>query len=122
MGLLEKRRARKFFIFVQDFEENDPKSHEGLDLHKVTARELISYAYCSFFYSFFFFQLTRECYVWTLSLKHCRKFGLEDDTIDFIGHALALHIDDSYLDEPAMEFVKKMKVNKLYCAICFIVN
>ncbi|KAK9943161.1 hypothetical protein M0R45_008779 [Rubus argutus] len=80
MGLLEKRRARKFFIFVQDFEENDPKSHEGLDLHKVTARELIS------------------------------KFGLEDDTIDFIGHALALHIDDSYLDEPAMEFVKKMKL------------
>lgn len=56
MGLLEKRRARKFFIYVQDFEENDPKSHEGLDLHKVTARELISYAYCShlFFFPFAF--------------------------------------------------------------------
>ncbi|PRQ24316.1 putative GDP dissociation inhibitor, FAD/NAD(P)-binding domain-containing protein [Rosa chinensis] len=80
MGLFEKRRARKFFIYVQDFEESDPKSHEGLDLHKVTARELIS------------------------------KYELEDDTIDFIGHALALHIDDSYLDEPAMEFVKKMKL------------
>ncbi|ONH90692.1 hypothetical protein PRUPE_8G069400 [Prunus persica] len=80
MGLFEKRRARKFFIYVQDFEENDPKSHEGLDLNKVTAREVIT------------------------------KYGLEDDTIDFIGHALALHIDDSYLDEPAMEFVKKMKL------------
>ncbi|KAM5548368.1 guanosine nucleotide diphosphate dissociation inhibitor [Rosa sericea] len=80
MGLFEKRRARKFFIYVQDFEESDPKSHEGLDLHKVTARELIS------------------------------KYELEDDTVDFIGHALALHIDDSYLDEPAMEFVKKMKL------------
>ncbi|KAK4799517.1 hypothetical protein SAY86_024882 [Trapa natans] len=80
MGLFEKRRARKFFIYVQDFEENDPKSQEGLDLHKVTARELIS------------------------------KYGLEDDTIDFIGHALALHIDDKYLDEPAMDFVKKIKL------------
>ncbi|BBH09215.1 GDP dissociation inhibitor family protein / Rab GTPase activator family protein [Prunus dulcis] len=40
MGLFEKRRARKFFIYVQDFEANDPKSHEGLDLNKVTAREL----------------------------------------------------------------------------------
>lgn len=43
MGLFEKRRARKFFIYVQDYDENDPKSHEGLDLNKVTAREVISY-------------------------------------------------------------------------------
>lgn len=40
----------------------------------------------------------------------CRKYGLEDDTIDFIGHALALHINDSYLEEPAMDFVKRIKV------------
>ncbi|RZC67180.1 hypothetical protein C5167_010867 [Papaver somniferum] len=81
MGLFEKRPARKFFIYVQDYEENDPKFHEGLDLNKVTAREVIS------------------------------KYGLEDNTVDFIGHALALHKDDSYLDEPAMGFVKKMEVS-----------
>ncbi|XP_039019429.1 guanosine nucleotide diphosphate dissociation inhibitor At5g09550-like [Hibiscus syriacus] len=80
MGLFEKRRARKFFIYVQDYDDNDPKSHEGLDLNKVTARELIS------------------------------KYGLEDDTIDFIGHALALYSDDSYLDQPALDFVKRMKL------------
>ncbi|KAG6711003.1 hypothetical protein I3843_05G030000 [Carya illinoinensis] len=80
MGLFEKRRARKFFIFVQDYEENDPKSHEGLDLEKVTARELIT------------------------------KYGLEDDTIDIIGHALALYINDDYLDQPAKDFVKRMKL------------
>lgn len=43
MGLFEKRRARKFFIFVQDYDDNDPKSHEGMDLTKVPARDLISY-------------------------------------------------------------------------------
>ncbi|KAL9256072.1 Guanosine nucleotide diphosphate dissociation inhibitor-like protein [Drosera capensis] len=80
MGLFEKRRARKFFIYVQDYEDNDPKSHEGLDLNKITARDLIS------------------------------KYGLEDNTIDFIGHALALYFDDSYLDQPAMEIVKRMKL------------
>ncbi|KAK9177587.1 hypothetical protein WN944_029610 [Citrus x changshan-huyou] len=80
MGLFEKRRARKFFIYVQEYEEDDPKSHEGLDLNNVTAREIIS------------------------------KYGLEDDTIDFIGHALALHINDSYLEEPAMDFVKRIKL------------
>ncbi|WZZ30339.1 hypothetical protein YC2023_013740 [Brassica napus] len=80
MGLFEKRRARKFFIYVQDYDEKDPKSHEGLNLSKVTAREIIS------------------------------KYGLEDDTIDFIGHALALHNDDDYLDQPAMDFVMRIKL------------
>lgn len=80
MGLFEKRRVRKFFIFVQDFVENDPKTHEGMDLNTVTAKELIS------------------------------KYELEDDTIDFIGHALALQTSDSYLDQPAMNFVKRVKL------------
>ncbi|KAJ8452945.1 hypothetical protein Cgig2_014708 [Carnegiea gigantea] len=80
MGLFEKRRARKFFIYVQGYEESDPKSHEGLDLNTITARDLIS------------------------------KYGLEDDTIDFIGRALALHLNDSYLDQPAMDSVKRIKL------------
>ncbi|KAG1339207.1 guanosine nucleotide diphosphate dissociation inhibitor [Cocos nucifera] len=80
MGLFEKRRARKLFIYVQDYEENDPKSHEGLDLNKVTTKELFV------------------------------KYGLEDNTVDFIGHALALHRDDSYLDDPAIDTVKRMKL------------
>lgn len=53
MGLFEKRRARKFFIYVQDYEDNDPKSHEGLDLNKVTARDLISYFLATFPFSYF---------------------------------------------------------------------
>nr|CAD1818215.1 unnamed protein product [Ananas comosus var. bracteatus] len=80
MGLFEKRRARKFFIYVQDYKEDDPKTHEGLDLTRVTTRELIS------------------------------KYGLDDNTIDFIGHALALHRDDRYLHEPALDTVKRMKL------------
>lgn len=80
MGLFEKRRARKLFIYVQDYDENDPKSHEGLDLNRITTREVIS------------------------------KYGLDDNTVEFIGHALALHSDDSYLDQPAIDTVKRMKL------------
>lgn len=40
-----------------------------------------------------------------------RKYGLDDNTVDFIGHALALHRDDRYLDEPALDTVKRMKVS-----------
>jgi RAB protein geranylgeranyltransferase component A len=39
-----------------------------------------------------------------------RKYGLSDDTVDFIGHALALHRDDRYLNEPAIDTVKRMKL------------
>lgn len=39
-----------------------------------------------------------------------RKYGLDDNTVDFIGHALALHRDDRYLNEPALDTVKRMKV------------
>uniref|UniRef100_A0A6N2LNN0 Guanosine nucleotide diphosphate dissociation inhibitor n=1 Tax=Salix viminalis TaxID=40686 RepID=A0A6N2LNN0_SALVM len=80
MGIFEKRRARKFFIYVQNYEDSDPKTHEGMDLTRVTTRELIA------------------------------KYGLDDNTMDFIGHALALHRDDRYLNEPALDTVKRMKV------------
>lgn len=43
MGLFEKRRARKFFIYVQNYNESDPKTHEGLDLNRVTTKELIAW-------------------------------------------------------------------------------
>ncbi|MQM10279.1 hypothetical protein Taro_043175 [Colocasia esculenta] len=80
MGLFEKRRARNFFIYVQNYDEKDPATHEGLDLTSVTTRELIA------------------------------KYGLNENTVDFIGHALALHRDDRYLDEPALDTVQRMKL------------
>lgn len=43
MGLFEKRRAGKFFLFVQDYKENDPSTHKGYDLNKMTTKELISW-------------------------------------------------------------------------------
>lgn len=46
-------------------------------------------------------------------LYFIRKYGLDDNTMDFIGHALALHRDDRYLDEPVLDTVKRMKVNQI---------
>jgi len=39
-----------------------------------------------------------------------KYFGLSDDTIQFIGHALALHRDDDYLNQPARETVERIKL------------
>lgn len=80
MGLFEKRRARKFFLYVQDYDEKDPKTHEGLNIHNMTMAEVY---------------------------KH---FGLDEHTIDFVGHAIALHRDDSYISEPALPTIYRMKL------------
>lgn len=54
MGIFEKRRARKFFIYVQDYNESDPKTHDGMDLTRVTTKELIAYVYTHFLVSIIF--------------------------------------------------------------------
>lgn len=39
-----------------------------------------------------------------------KKYSLEDNTIDFLGHAVALERDDKYLVKPAIETIPKMKL------------
>lgn len=64
MGIFEKRRFRNFLQFVQDFDENDPKTWKGIDPNTTTASELYE------------------------------KHGLDSNTQDFTGHALALYLND----------------------------
>jgi len=80
MGLFEKRRFKNFLVFVQDFEENDPQSWKDVDPHKTTMSEVY------------------------------KKFGLDENTSDFVGHALALHRDDKYLNAPCSETLRRIKL------------
>jgi len=81
MGILEKRRCAKFLEWVGDWEENDPKTYKGLDPRKQTAKQIFDY------------------------------FGLKPDTIDFVGHAMALHNNDAYIGEPsAVDTVKRIRL------------
>jgi Rab GDP dissociation inhibitor len=71
MGLFEKRRAKKFFEFLQNWRDEDPTTHQGINLDKDSM------------------------------LTVYEKFGLEAGTQDFIGHAMALYLDDDYITKPA---------------------
>ncbi|KAI6162071.1 GDP dissociation inhibitor [Pisolithus thermaeus] len=71
MGLFEKRRAKKFFEFLQGWRDDDPATHQGIDLDNDSMKVVYE------------------------------KFGLEPGTQDFIGHAMALYLDDDYIDKPA---------------------
>lgn len=80
VGFFEKRRLKNFIVFVQDFDEADAKTHHGHDVKALTAEGLYA------------------------------KFGLEAGTIDFLGHAMALYHDDTYLKKPALDLVRRLKL------------
>ena len=39
-----------------------------------------------------------------------KKYGVGEATIDFVGHALALHHNDAYMEEPALPTVQKINL------------
>jgi len=61
MGLFEKRRFRSFLMWVQNMQEDDPKTWDGFDPFNNSMSALYS------------------------------KFSLDKNTQDFTGHALALY-------------------------------
>ncbi|KAG8983354.1 Rab GDP dissociation inhibitor alpha [Tulasnella sp. 427] len=71
MGLFEKRRARNFFSFLQNWKDDDTTTQQGINLDKDSMKTVYE------------------------------KFGLESGTQDFIGHAMALYLDDDYINKPA---------------------
>lgn len=81
MGFLEKRRAQKFFSYCQSYDPANPATHDGIsDLSKVPMKVLYE------------------------------KFGLGKDTIDFIGHSLALYQNDDYINQPAKQTLDRMSL------------
>ena len=64
MNMLEKPRFRSFLQFIHEYKADDSETWDGFDAST---------------------QTMKECY---------EKFGLEVNTEDFTGHALALYLND----------------------------
>ncbi|XP_077430333.1 rab GDP dissociation inhibitor beta [Vanacampus margaritifer] len=80
MGMFDKRRFRKLLLFAQNFDVRKPRTHHDVDPDQTTTRELFS------------------------------RFDLGLDAIEFIGHAIALHSSESYLDQPCVETIKRIRL------------
>ena len=78
MGLFEKKRLRSFYIYCAELDLDNPKTWKDIDIHKQPMSDVI------------------------------KKFKLEENTIDFLGHAVALYRDDEYINKPAVESLKKI--------------
>lgn len=80
MGFFEKRRAAGFFKYCANLDLENPISWNRINLHSTSMKDLF------------------------------KSFDLDSNTIDFIGHAMALHSNDSYLKEAAFGTVQKIKL------------
>jgi len=82
MGLFEKKRCMNFYKYVENVvtDGSDMKSWKDIDINK----EKMSVIY--------------------------KKYKLEPNTIDFLGHAVALQTTDEYLDLPAKDTIEKMQL------------
>ncbi|KAK2958050.1 putative Rab GDP dissociation inhibitor alpha [Blattamonas nauphoetae] len=80
MGLFEKKKLQNFVMYLMKVEEGKPQTYDGFD---VTTQPM------------------RACY---------QKFGLDPESCDFIGHAMALYQNDDYLDQPALPTLQKIKL------------
>jgi len=79
MGIFEKRRFRKFLMYVNQYEYGKLDTYEGRDLNKMTMRQLYE------------------------------DFGLVSDTHEFISHAMCLKTDDTHLDKAALSTVQELQ-------------
>ncbi|KAK2862104.1 hypothetical protein Q5P01_001637 [Channa striata] len=66
--------------FALNFDVGNPRTYQDVDPNKTTTRDLFS------------------------------RFDLGLDVIEFIGHAIALHTSDSYLDQPCMETIRQIQL------------
>jgi len=78
LGLFEKKRFKDFLTFLQKYDYENPSTHEGVDAKKDPMRKLFD------------------------------KYKLDKDVMDFVGHSLALHQDDDYLERPAKETMDRI--------------
>lgn len=75
MGLFEKKRVAGLYKYVNQVDVNDKKTWDDVNIQTQPMKEVFE------------------------------KHGLEENTIDFLGHAVALQYNDFYLYEPAIDTV-----------------
>lgn len=82
MSLLEKGRCYQFMNWLLEFDLKKPETYKKkeLDPRNVTFTQWIKY------------------------------WNLDDNTVDFLGHAVALYTTDEFLNRPALEVIEKMQL------------
>lgn len=80
MGMFQKRRFKQFLDYVGNYEHDDKATHKGLDVTKMTTRELYTY------------------------------WKLEESTMTFTSNAICLYMDETHMSGPALDTIERAKL------------
>lgn len=80
VGLLQKKWLHSFLKYIAQYDQKNPATWQGMDLSKSTMQQLFE------------------------------KMWMDKDCAAFVGHAMALQPDDSYLSRPALESVQAIRL------------
>ncbi|CAL8338543.1 unnamed protein product [Merluccius merluccius] len=80
LGMFDKRRFRKLIHFILNYEGSDPRTHQDINPQKTTTGDLF------------------------------RHFDLGLDVMEVMGHAMALHHSEDYLDKPCADSIKRIRL------------
>lgn len=80
MGMFEKRRCKEFFEYISSVDLANKSTWKGNDLNNMKFADLVA------------------------------KFKLEDNTMDFIGHAVALYTNDDFLQQTSLATVERIQL------------
>jgi len=80
ISLLEKNNAKNVYRYIDDVDLEDESTWKKRDLKNMPMADIF---------------------------KH---YKLGPNTIDFLGHAVALHTNDDYLQQPAIDTIAKMQL------------
>lgn len=80
LSLMDKKRVVSLYKFINGVKFDDKSTWDNFDIMTVPMQEIFKY------------------------------HAVSETTIDFLGHAVALHFSDTYLLEPAVDTIKKMQL------------
>jgi len=80
MGLFEKRRYRNLLVYINEYDPNNPATWKKFKPNESTSQQLYDH------------------------------FGVDKNTIDFTGHAVALYRDEEYLTQNCEELIKRCQL------------
>ena len=80
LGMWEKKNVANFYKFMDQYNEANPMTWKDVDVKKQPCEAVF------------------------------KKFSLAENTVDFMGHAVALHENDNYLKEPAVDTLQKIQL------------
>ena len=93
MGLLERNHCRNLFLFVQNYNPKDTKTHGGNIFHSTIILPRLG------------LDLSKESFSSLI-----KKFNLSENIVEFIGHSVVFCPDDDFVDRPAVEIIRKISL------------